>query len=41
MTATPVLLIIKGDDEDCVLEELVGGLNITQNIRRLWDKYYE
>ena len=41
VTATPVLLIIKGDDEDCVLEELVGGLNITQNIRRLWDKYYE
>ena len=38
---TPVLLVIKDDDEDCVLEELVGGLNITQNIRRLWDKYYE
>ena len=41
VTATPVLLVIKGDDEDCVLEELVGGLKITQNIRRLWDKYYE
>jgi len=41
VTATPVLLVIKGDDEDCVLEELVGGVNITQNIRRLWNKYYE
>jgi len=41
VTATPVLLVIKGDDEDCVLEELVGGMNITQNIRRLWETYYD
>ena len=41
VTATPVLLVIKGDDEDCVLEELVGGMTITQNIRRLWETYYE
>jgi len=39
VTATPVLIIIKGDDEDCVLEEFIGGLNITQNIRRSLEKY--
>lgn len=39
ITATPVLLVIKGDDPDCVIEELVGGLNITQNIRRLLESY--
>ena len=36
---TPVLLVIKGDDEDCVIEEHVGGLNITQNIKRLIETY--
>lgn len=39
VTATPVLLIVKHDDDDCVLEEFVGGLNITQNIRRCIEKY--
>ena len=39
VTATPVLLVVKGDDEDCVIEEQVGGLNITQNIKRLIEKY--
>ena len=39
VTATPVLRVIKGDDEDCVLEEFIGGLSITQNIRRTFDKY--
>ena len=39
ITATPVLVIVKGDDDDCVLEEHVGGLNITQNIRRCLEKY--
>ena len=39
VTATPVLIIVKGDDDDCVLEEHVGGTNITQNIRTLLKKY--
>ena len=39
ITATPVLVVIKGDDDDCVIEEHVGGMNITQNIRRLVEKY--
>ena len=39
ITATPVLLVIKGDDDDCVIEEHVGGMNITQNIKRLVEKY--
>ena len=37
--ATPVLVVVKGDDLDCVIEEQVGGLNITQNIKRLVEKY--
>ena len=41
VTATPVLVIVKGDDDDCVLEEHVGGMNITQNIRRCVEKYAE
>jgi len=39
VTATPVLVIVKGDDDDCVLEEKVGGMQITQNIRTLLEKY--
>ena len=35
--ATPTLLIV--DHEGDVMEEVVGGLGITQNIRRLFDKY--
>ena len=41
VTATPVLIIVKGDDDDCVLEEHVGGMSITQNIRRCVEKYAE
>ena len=37
--ATPVLLVIKGDDLDCVIEEQVGGTNITMNIKRLIEQY--
>jgi len=39
ITATPVLVIVKGDDDDCVLEEHVGGMSITQNIKRLVEEY--
>jgi thiol-disulfide isomerase/thioredoxin len=41
VTATPVLLVIKGDDENCVLEEHIGGVNITRNIKPILDKYYD
>lgn len=37
VTATPVLIIT--DKDGFVLEEFVGGLNITQNIRRSLEKY--
>jgi len=37
VTATPVLIII--DKDGFVLEEFVGGLNITQNVRRSLEKY--
>jgi len=39
VTATPVLVITDGDGE--LLETYIGGLPITQNIRKVWDKYYE
>ena len=39
VTATPVLVI--ADENGEKLETYVGGLSITQNIRKLWDKYYE
>ena len=37
VTATPVLIIT--DDEGNKLEEFVGGMGITQNIRKMFDKY--
>ena len=37
VTATPVLVIADGDGE--LLETYIGGLPITQNIRKLWEKY--
>ena len=37
VTATPVLVITDGDGE--LLETYIGGLPITQNIRKLWTKY--
>ena len=37
VTATPVLVIADGDGE--LLETYVGGMPITQNIRKLWTKY--
>lgn len=37
VTATPVLIIT--DDKGKKLEEFVGGLEITQNIRRMFAKY--
>ena len=37
VTATPVLVITDGNGEH--LETYTGGVPITQNIRRLWDKY--
>ena len=37
VTATPVLVIV--DDEGTHLETFVGGLNITQNIRKKFDEY--
>ena len=37
VTATPVLIIT--DDEGGLLETYTGGMGITQNIRKLWDKY--
>ena len=39
VTATPVLII--ADEEGELLETYIGGMNITQNIRKLWDKYYK
>ena len=37
VTATPVLVIADKDGE--LLETYIGGMPITQNIRKLWDKY--
>ena len=37
VTATPVLVI--ADEEGELLETYIGGLPITQNIRKLWTKY--
>ena len=37
VTATPVLIIADEDGE--LLETYIGGMNITQNIRKLWAKY--
>ena len=37
VTATPVLIIT--DDEGELLETYTGGMGITQNIRKIWDKY--
>ena len=37
VTATPVLVIT--DENGELLESYVGGLPITQNIRKVWDKY--
>jgi len=37
VTATPVLIIV--DEEEQLLETYTGGMGITQNIRKLFDKY--
>ena len=37
VTATPVLVI--ADENGEKLEEFIGGMGITQNIRKLFDKY--
>ena len=37
VTATPVLVIT--DDDGTLLETYTGGVPITQNIRKLFDKY--
>ena len=37
VTATPVLVITNEDGE--LLETYIGGMPITQNIRKLWTKY--
>ena len=37
VTATPVLVI--ADESGELLETYIGGLPITQNIRKVWDKY--
>tara|TARA_Y100000289_G_scaffold56527_1_gene60238 strand:- start:228 stop:533 length:306 start_codon:yes stop_codon:yes gene_type:complete len=37
VTATPVLII--ADESGELLETYVGGVPITQNIRKLWTKY--
>lgn len=37
ITATPVLIIT--DADGVKLEEKIGGMPITQNIRTLWDQY--
>lgn len=37
VTATPVLIIADEDGE--LLETYIGGMSITQNIRKLWTKY--
>ena len=36
VTATPVLIIADEDGE--LLETYIGGMSITQNIRKLWTK---
>lgn len=38
VTATPVLVITDENGEK--LEQLIGGLPITQNIRKMLDQYY-
>jgi len=37
VTATPVLVI--ASPNGTILEKKTGGLEITQNIRKLWDQY--
>ena len=37
VTATPALIIV--DEEEQLLETYTGGMGITQNIRKLFDKY--
>ena len=37
VTATPVLVI--ADEKGELLETYIGGIPITQNIRKLWSKY--
>jgi len=37
VTATPVLIIV--DENGELLEKYTGGMGITQNIRKLFDKY--
>ena len=37
VTATPVLVITNGDGE--MFESFTGGMQITQNIRKLYEKY--
>ena len=37
VTATPVLIIV--DEDEQLLETYTGGMGITQNIRKLFDKY--
>ena len=37
VTATPVVVAV--DDDDGEFETYVGGLQITQNIRKIYDKY--
>ena len=39
VTATPVLVIANEDGE--LLETYIGGMPITQNIRKLWSKYHD
>ena len=39
VTATPVLVIANEDGE--LLETYIGGMSITQNIRKLWTKYHD
>ena len=38
VTATPVLVI--ASPNGTILEKKTGGMEITQNIRKLWDQYY-
>ena len=38
VTATPVLLIID-EEEGKIQGSFTGGMEITQNIRKLWDKF--
>ena len=39
VTATPVLVI--ADENGELLETYIGGMPITQNIRKLWTKYHD